>query len=113
MHNAARLGRRSVHAASNIIAHGKGMTPLTFYNSRSIIRLIFFSFFLPTAPALHYDPAILTHSARRDRSVDTECVLRVAQLSWPEFLILMERIKVAGDEAERSERIISEDEFSE
>lgn len=37
----------------------------------------------------------------------------MTQLSWPEFLILMERIKVDADEAERSERIISEDEFSE
>lgn len=43
----------------------------------------------------------------------TRSVSRVTQLSWPEFLILMERIKVDGDEAERSERIISEDEFSE
>lgn len=49
------------------------MTPLTFYNSRSIILFIYF--FLPTASLLPpYDPAILTHSAGRDRSVDTECV---------------------------------------
>lgn len=118
MHNAPRLDQRSVRATSNIIANGKcavkrGMTPLTFYNSRSIILFIFIYFFCLPLSLLPCNPAILTHSARRDCSVDTDCVLRVTQQSWPEFLMLMERIKVDVGAAEHSVRIISEDEFSE
>lgn len=81
MHNAPRADRRSVCTASNIIANGKRaverqsgsphVLQLAVYYSVHIFIYLFFGLPLSLLPP---NPAILTHSARGGRSVDTDCV---------------------------------------
>lgn len=115
MHNAPRLDQRSARAASNIIANGKCAVERRNDSPHVLQLALYYSvyFFCPPLPSSCPTTLPFQHTLPGGTVLLTRSVSRVTQLSWPEFLILMERIKVDGDEAERSERIISEDEFSE